>query len=300
MGNNKNADFYQIQANFNEYWKDKTPQKGQGYKVFKRWETWMAPRVFPSGNISLASTNYENYMRWKTNITGDRSFTPNDWSPLGPLGVPQGYDAASGRVDFVRFHPSDNNIIYAGAPDGGQTWNNRSSGLPNLPINAIVTVNNSPANEVYIGADLGIYYLDNGANGSWSAFNNNLPKVAVTDLEIFYPENKIRASTYGRGAWESEMAPPPTAAKEKPGKEELAKIYPNPSQDGWYNLELTTSSAELVMVEITNLAGRFISTSKFRNSGGVHKIHVPAPGVYLVAITMQDGKASSKKLVSFN
>lgn len=34
---------------------------------------------------------------------------------------------------------------------------------------------------------------------------NNLPNVSVTDLQIFYPNNLLRASTYGRGAWESQI-----------------------------------------------------------------------------------------------
>ncbi len=29
--------FHQIQKEFNEYWKDKEPTKGSGYKKFKRW-----------------------------------------------------------------------------------------------------------------------------------------------------------------------------------------------------------------------------------------------------------------------
>ena len=42
----------------------------------------------------------------------------------------------------------------------------------------------------------------------WISFNGGLPKVIVNELEIFYPDGKIRAGTYGRGLWESELYTP--------------------------------------------------------------------------------------------
>ena len=36
--NTPNVSFYEVQKDFYDYWQDKTPQKGQGYKVFKRWK----------------------------------------------------------------------------------------------------------------------------------------------------------------------------------------------------------------------------------------------------------------------
>ena len=47
------ANFYTIQQSFSEFWKTHDAnQKGNGYKVFKRWENFVAPRVFPSGKLS--------------------------------------------------------------------------------------------------------------------------------------------------------------------------------------------------------------------------------------------------------
>ena len=41
--------FYEVQREFDEYWENKTIEKGKGWKQFKRWENFMAPRVFPDG-----------------------------------------------------------------------------------------------------------------------------------------------------------------------------------------------------------------------------------------------------------
>src|SRR5687768_17386526 len=61
------ANLYQIQADFEAYWSTRnTAEKGKGYKAFKRWESFAAPRVYPSGDIGLLSQtgqNYETYLK---------------------------------------------------------------------------------------------------------------------------------------------------------------------------------------------------------------------------------------------
>jgi PKD repeat protein len=91
--------------------------------------------------------------------------------------------------------------------DQGANWTNVSSqSLPNIPVNCITYVNNSN-DALYIGTDVGAYFKDNTMS-TWQPFSNQLPNVMVTQLEIFYPGNKIRASTYGRGMWESDLYQP--------------------------------------------------------------------------------------------
>ncbi len=101
----------------------------------------------------------------------------------------------SGYVDGEKVYKST---------DGGSTWTNISAGLPNLPINTVISTNGNANDAIYIGADVGIYYLDNTLT-SFAPFMTNLPNVSVRDLEIFYPTGKLRAATYGRGVWESNL-----------------------------------------------------------------------------------------------
>ena len=57
--------FYDIQAAFNAYWKGKDSSvPGNGYKPFKRWEAFMEPRVYPSGDLSLVSNNLKNFQEF--------------------------------------------------------------------------------------------------------------------------------------------------------------------------------------------------------------------------------------------
>nr|HMT30888.1 PKD domain-containing protein [Bacteroidia bacterium] len=98
--------------------------------------------------------------------------------------------------------------------DMGATWINISASIPNIPVNCIVFMNNSN-DGVYIGTDLGVFYKDATLN-VWEPFFSGLPNVIVTQLEIYYPTSKIRASTYGRGVWQSDLFVPgsfaPTSA----------------------------------------------------------------------------------------
>lgn len=109
---------------------------------------------------------------------------------------------------WVTLSGYDENTVYE-TTDGGDTWTNISSGLPNIPANCIIQ-NKLETSQVqlYVGTDYGIY-LKNGTE-DWILFSNGLPNVVVTELDIYYdletPENsRLRASTYGRGLWESDL-----------------------------------------------------------------------------------------------
>ena len=57
---------------------------------------------------------------------------------------------------------------------------------------------------MYIGTDVGIYYR-NDTLQNWIPFSNGLPKIIVKDLRIHTQARKLRAGTFGRGLWESNL-----------------------------------------------------------------------------------------------
>ncbi len=87
--------------------------------------------------------------------------------------------------------------------DGGKTWINISSNLPAIPVNSIVYEKNSK-DALYIGTDLGVFYRDSTMD-KWMPYMNELPNVPVQELEIHYGSGKLRAATFGRGLWETEL-----------------------------------------------------------------------------------------------
>lgn len=87
--------------------------------------------------------------------------------------------------------------------DGGTTWTNVSGTLPNVPANCIEYQAGSN-DVVYLGTDLGVFYRD-ASMSDWASYNSGLPNVIVNELEVYTPTAKLRAATYGRGIWESDL-----------------------------------------------------------------------------------------------
>lgn len=175
------ANFYTIQSNFYAEWGAREQQNAQarqdqtllnnkfayddpanptpfpymkgGYKQFKRWEYFMEPRVYPSGDLTLPSSNYERFVQYLdsdpvamtqyvqtygaypigTNMQTQRTGGPvpnpmsSTWTFMGPTGYPA--NGGAGRVNVIRFDPqfATNNTMYAGAPAGG-LWKSTNGG----------------------------------------------------------------------------------------------------------------------------------------------------------------------------
>ena len=131
--------FYAIQKDFNTYWSAKTIEKGKGYKAFRRWEDYMKPRVYPSGDITLPSLTYTNYTAWeKSNPAALEKSATGNWTFKGPTGKPT--NGGAGRVNFIRFHPTNTSTFFIGTPDGGlwKTTNGGSSWTTNTDKLAII------------------------------------------------------------------------------------------------------------------------------------------------------------------
>jgi hypothetical protein len=114
------------------------------------------------------------------------------------------------HVYFVCSGFTPNEKVYE-STDGGSTWTNISYNLPNMPVNCIAYENGSN-DQIYIGTDVGVYYTNKyllGNGTGWvKYFDNVFPSCVVTNLEINYKINKIRAGTWGRGVWESPLSCP--------------------------------------------------------------------------------------------
>jgi len=83
--------------------------------------------------------------------------------------------------------------------DGGTTWNDASSGLPDIPVNAIAFDPAFPG-QLWAGTDVGMYLSMDGGD-SWIPYNDGVPNVAVFDLKSNGRTHSLLACTHGRGAF---------------------------------------------------------------------------------------------------
>lgn len=152
-----NENFYVTQKRLNKYYKKhereiarerrekaegkvkvgiEEEQELAGYELYKRWEHYMEPRVYPSGDKTIASRAYEEFKNFNSQQAQQRNGNNNSiqsstWQPIGPFGDPSGGNA--GRINAVRFDPANSNGIWICTPDGGlwSTTNNGSSWTTN-------------------------------------------------------------------------------------------------------------------------------------------------------------------------
>jgi len=98
---------------------------------------------------------------------------------------------------------SSTNRVYV-STDAGVTFTNISSNLPAITARTVVVDDNTPRN-IYVGMNIGVYHKTE-PDVNWNNYSDNLPLVAINELEIQKASGKIRVATYGRGIWESPVA----------------------------------------------------------------------------------------------
>ncbi|MFC2122029.1 WD40/YVTN/BNR-like repeat-containing protein, partial [Bacteroidota bacterium] len=113
-------------------------------------------------------------------------------------------------------HPYDENILYMTqsyrvykSSDKGNSWENISGSLPNIPMNDIAF--DLSSNEgLYVATDAGVYFKE-GPGIDWVFYGTGLPaNVSINEIEIYQdPESRegsrLRVGTFGRGLWESPL-----------------------------------------------------------------------------------------------
>ncbi len=293
------------------------------YKTTDRGNSWVKasnlPVPVPSDNtlrtLSISKSN-------PSVMFAARKFvlfrTANDWVNHEVLALP----AQGIMLTGIAIHPQHPDTIFitfsgytAGSKvfrsyNGGRTWDNISGTLPNLPVNCIEYQENTN-DGLYIGTDVGVYYRNAGMS-DWVLFSGGLPNVVVTELEIQYMKGVIRAATYGRGLWQSDLyvasgtyqvnaVSLPANAGTVSGAgtyQSGAKVSMNAqpkagmSFDGWYENGTKVSADKIYEFNISssrNLVGRFIYGSGVDDklASGIRLYPNPTKGI--VNISMERG-----------
>jgi len=170
---------------------------------------WVTPFEIHPNDPNILFAAYENV--WK--------YEDNNWTAISNLN-------AGTTLRAMRVAPSDPEVIHASTFDviyrtenGGNTWNNISSGLPNLFITAI-EVDPQDSERIWVcfsgyDEDNKIYFSSNGGE-DWENISGNLPNVPVnclhylqgsndaiyagTDVGVFYIDDELdNWSPYNEG-----------------------------------------------------------------------------------------------------
>jgi PKD repeat protein len=121
-----------------------------------------------------------------------------------------GIDASDPSIVYISSSGYNNGNKVFVTKDAGNTWQNYSTGLPNVPCNDIV-FQAGTYDALYLGTDVGVFYRDSTMS-NWIAYSDGMPNVVISELEIQVSAGKLRAATYGRGLWETDLYTAPTSA----------------------------------------------------------------------------------------
>jgi hypothetical protein len=171
-----------------------------------------------TANVAFSATSWKNLAL---------SPVTNDVADAGRFN-PEGFDVSSVVVDP---HDATGGTVYVtimgfglnagGVPhvyrsvDFGAQWMNVTANLPNAPANAVL-VDPNDANTVYVAMDTGVYVTSTistcAASNCWSELGTALPNAPVISLAAASGMatgdgrlGMLRASTYGRGIWQTPL-----------------------------------------------------------------------------------------------
>lgn len=263
------------------------------WKSTNKGTSWVKISNFSTNQTldALASAPSNNQIIWAANEstlfkTADGG---QNWTSVS------GYNS-NGSINYIAINANNPNKVWicvSGFNDGdkvyqtnngGTTWTNISGSLPNYPVNSIVNDKNSTADGIYVGTDIGVYYRDNNL-GDWVPFMKDLPNVIVKELEIFYPNNKIRAATFGRGLWESVLYDLANNVNSSvSNSKKSVKIYPNPAKEVIY-IDFFNSNNETIQLSVYDIFGSVIFKNNFLNNKKIMlNVSQYSKGIYFIEI----------------
>jgi len=136
-------------------------------------------------------------------------FVSGNVAPFDSLTAPY---SSSYSISDIEVDPKDRLHFWAtfsgyGGPQVAEynagVWTKMNTNLPNVPVHCFER--DSSNGIMYVGTDVGVFYMDTATAPNWMPFNVHLPSIEVTDLAVKYDTKELWASTYGRGMWKSSV-----------------------------------------------------------------------------------------------
>ncbi len=102
-------------------------------------------------------------------------------------------------VSLDGFWTDDQGINYKvfHSRDGGESWENVSGGLRNVPVNRMRYL---PSGWLIAATDAGVFISRHG-KGDWQPLGQGLPPLIISDLEVDEKKMLVYASSFGRGLY---------------------------------------------------------------------------------------------------
>ncbi|MEQ9187275.1 MAG: T9SS type A sorting domain-containing protein, partial [Cryomorphaceae bacterium] len=292
-----------------------------GYKnVWRTTNAYASSPSFTAISNSLAGSNSSNMRQLRqSKVNSNRLFalrsdnklfrsdnalgTSPTWTDLSSS-LPSGWyisDIETSPQSNNRIFMIRSNVVYQ-SNNGGASWFSINGNLPGVSKNCLVA---DPYTDggLYVGTDAGVYYKDNSLS-NWVPFYDGLPTTAeITELEIYHVEGdwqarKLRAGTYGRGLWESDLYDPGNLAAMAFGDYELNGA--GPCDPGTFKLTSTSAyGVDSLRWNVYPSKGAALVSGSNPNTKPAY-MTITAAGTYDVYLYVENSNGSDSTLVISN
>jgi hypothetical protein len=296
------VNFWELQKEFHDYWKNRTDYKGNGYKVFRRWEYINEVRVLPDGKLPAPDYVLKEYARYMAETPQLKSAS-GTWNIVGPTVYPSnatGQPTGKGRINAIAFHPTDANTLFIGAPsggiwkstNGGANWTSLSANIPYLGVSAIL-IHPSDPNIIYIGTGdrdsddapgVGVYKSTDGGS-TWAPMNSGMGNTTV-GMMVMHPSdpNTMLAATYdgifkttnGGASWTLTLAGDFRDIKFKPGDPTIIYATRMVTPSEFYRSTDGGSNWTLIATPTSGVGSRMVIGVSPANAGYVYLVQIKA------------------------
>lgn len=178
--------------------------------------------------------------------------------------------------------------------DGGQSWMEISTNLPNIPVNDILIHHNEGI--LIVATDLNVWYSQNDG-GSWTLLGDNLPLTLTRDIKIHEPTNTLYAGTYGRSMYSFDLNTLILNSEGFTSEKTDFIIYPVPASTHITLKHHLRTSGSLVLYDIT---GKIVKTLYQGMLEATQNQSFPIEeipsGIYFINVTTA-GQSISKKVI---
>ncbi len=232
----EDLNYYDYKNAFDTWAKDNDLSKTKGWKWYQRFLWYNENQVNSDGSFPDVRQNALAYkdMMQQSKSKKERTQEQSGWVPLGPYTPGKSYDSISchgnGRLNCIAFHPTNPDIMWVGAPNGGvwktdnsgQSWTPLTDHLPSIGVSDIAVDPNNPDVLYIASGDMdAMGWIQNGnamgifkstdAGMTWNptglSYTSNTFNYSFIRKIIVHPENSNNLVAGGsRGIWKSSDA----------------------------------------------------------------------------------------------
>lgn len=197
---------------------------------------------------------------------------------------------------LVTFHNYGVDSIWF-TEDGGVTWLNKEGNFPDIPVKDIM-MNPLLNDEVIIATDLGVWFSANfdDTTPNWEQSQNGMQNVKVTSFDLRTADNKVAASTYGRGLFTGYFTAIPASTNESNELSNAISVYPTLVTEGSISVS-SSQNFDATGITIFNVQGKQVFYDKMDLSQDEKTLSINLKsGIYFMNFS-SNGLTTSKKII---